>query len=71
MYSVPVLQVCDGLCLNDLDKWVFIDFGYLILDFLNFRCKKLNTFDMTGSVLHIFRTTTKWRAKLKLLQNEK
>ena len=70
VYSVPVLQVCDGLCLNDLEKWILMDFGYLILDFLDFRCKKLNTFNLTGSVLQIFQTTTKWRAQLKLLQNE-
>ena len=67
---MPVLQVCDGLCLNDLETWILMDFGYLILDFLDFRCKNLNTFNLTGSVLHIFQTTTKWRAQLKLLQNE-
>ena len=26
---MPVLQVCDGLCLNDLEKWILMDFGYL------------------------------------------
>ena len=67
---MPVLQVCDGLCLNDLEKWISMDFGYLILDFLDFRCETLNKFNLTGSVLHIFQTTTKWRAQLKLLQNE-
>ena len=41
MYSVPVLQVCDGLCLNDLDNWILLGFGYLILNFLDCRCKKI------------------------------
>ena len=39
---MPVLQVCDGLCLNDLDTWILKDFGHLVLDFLDFRCKKIN-----------------------------
>ena len=34
---MPVLQVCDGLCLNDLEKWILMEFGYLILDFLDLR----------------------------------
>ena len=40
VYSVPELQVCDGLCLNDLDNWILLGFVNLILDFLDFRCKK-------------------------------
>ena len=67
---MPLLQVCDGFFLNDLEKWILMDFGYLIFDFLNFRCKKLKTFNLTGSVLHVFQTTTKWRVQLKLPQNE-
>ena len=37
---MPELQVCDGLCLNDLDNWILLGFVNLILDFLDFRCKK-------------------------------
>ena len=49
----------------DFDGFWIFDF-----DFLDFRCETLNKFNLTGSVLHIFQTTTKWRAQLKLLQNE-
>ena len=26
---MPVVQVCDGLCLNDFDTWILMDFGFL------------------------------------------
>ena len=26
---MPVVQVCDGLCLNDCDTWILMDFGFL------------------------------------------
>ena len=45
---------CDGLYLNDLEKWILMDLRYLIFDFLDFRCKTLNIFYLTGSVLHNF-----------------
>ena len=41
VHPAPVLQVCDGLCLNDFDTWILMDFGYLILEFLDFRCEKM------------------------------
>ena len=40
VYSVPVLQVCDGLGFNDFGTWIFWDFGYLMLHFSAFRCRK-------------------------------
>ena len=67
---MPVLRICDGLCLNDLENWILMDFGYLILDFLDFRYKKKIIFNLTGFILHIFQTTRKWRVQLKLLQNK-
>ena len=69
MYSVPVLQVCDGMGFNDFDTWIFWDFGYLMLHFSAFGCKKINTFNLIGSVC-TFSDHYKMASPIKLLQNE-
>ena len=70
VYSVPVLQVCDGLCLNDLDTWILMDFGYLILDFLDFRCKKNKKIKLDKIRFAHFSDHYKTASPIKLLQNE-
>ena len=67
---MPVLQVCDGLCLNDLDNWILLGFGYLILDFLHFRCKKIKCIYSDRIRFAHFSDHYKMASPIKLLQNE-